>query len=452
MLPRKNGKSFLISLVVVYWLLFGDRASTVLGVASTRDQARLIFRMVAFFCKYAGFIDSGLIEIKQNEIVSYRDVSYRVVPSDGDKLQGEHPAIVVCDEIHAWKQVNGRAAALWQSLVQANRATKSPIIIGITTAGTTNDPESGDLLAKLYNLGMNSLKDKSSRFGFFCWAASEEDDWSDPNVWKKANPALAAGNMSMESFQSDYETNRLMGELNSFLRFALNVFRRASNSDMWFPAELWKKGVRFDEDVVFDEKQDKIVLGGDFSRNGDSSAIVGLCVDGPHEGLCYPLKLWERKDTDSPDWHVEATEIDASMAEIMNTYNVVQVYVDNSLIEQTVEKWVRTYGKSRIGAYSMGPKMISAALNFKYDVVDGRVGFREDDYSMRTHLLNAVVDDRGHVQKQSKKSSKKIDIAICAILANEARKKWELRKKLPAAGKEQIQSHLAAVYGSARPF
>jgi len=69
------------------------------------------------------------------------------------------------------------------------------------------------------------------------YGASPDDDFDDPKVWHKANPALGSF-LSFEKFEAAWRrAKRIPSEWNEFLRYRLNV--PTQQADRWLSLEEW---------------------------------------------------------------------------------------------------------------------------------------------------------------------------------------------------------------------
>ena len=128
-MPRKSGKSAMLSSLTLYLLMLGPKGGECYAVASSRDQARIVFgtarRMVELEPELA------------NEVTLYRDAIevkstgsiMRVLAAEAPQLEGLSPTAVTYDEVHTAPNRN-----LWDVLSLASAARIDPLMVGITTA------------------------------------------------------------------------------------------------------------------------------------------------------------------------------------------------------------------------------------------------------------------------------------------------------------------------------
>jgi len=143
MIPKKNGKSTLASIVSVYELLHGDVNPEVYSIAGDKDQARIIFDKTKNAVsrnpdwRKAVNIYKDVIELKNGGGI------YKVLSADAPTAHGLNPSCVIGDEM--WNQPN---EDLWTALT-FSPVRKQPLYFLISYAGF----DRGSLLYRLCEQG-----------------------------------------------------------------------------------------------------------------------------------------------------------------------------------------------------------------------------------------------------------------------------------------------------------
>lgn len=206
-------------------------------------------------------------------------------------------------------------------------------------------------------------------------------------------------------------------------------------SDSWISQPEWA-GVAAADKVV--GRGEEIVLGFDGSRRRnrgvtDATALVGCRVS---DGHLFLLGCWEQPDGPfGQDWQVPTIEVLASVEEAFRDYKVVGMYADPARWESHVAKWEADHGRRlKLKASTQHPiewwmtggrsfQIVRALEKFRSSVVDGELS--HDGSSVLTrHILNARRrSSRTGIQimKEHPDSPNKIDAAIAAVLAWQAR-------------------------------
>lgn len=200
-------------------------------------------------------------------------------------------------------------------------------------------------------------------------------------------------------------------------------------------------------------KGDTITLGFDGSRKRkrgttDATALIACRVS---DGLLSPLGIWQDDNTD-PEWRIPTDEVDARVREAFANYNVVGFYADPAKWEGYVAQWEAAFGaKLKVRATRANPiewwmvggrnRLVTQALEaFKSAVIDGEL-IHDGNSVLTAHILNARVRTKtgGYgIFKEHPDSANKIDAAIAAVLA------WQARLDAVAAGQARPQRKVRA--------
>lgn len=229
-LGRQNGKSFLAAALGVYGLLLHEPGATVVSLASSADQARIIYKRVLHIATQTALARYF------KKATEYRGITtadgsgtYDVKAAKESAVQGIPISLCLVDECHIIPK------GLYSSAVLGTTSYKDGIVIGITTAGDDNS----ETLKDLYATGAEAIAGTDpelERFGFFVWEAPEGLEVTDPEAIYAANPAVAAGRIPIESVISDLKA---IPE-HEARRYRLNQFVSGSKTS-WLPIEYYHK-------------------------------------------------------------------------------------------------------------------------------------------------------------------------------------------------------------------
>jgi phage terminase large subunit-like protein len=229
-LGRQNGKSFLAAILGVYGLLLHELGPTVISLASSADQARIIYRRVLHVATQTAL---GKYFKKATE---YRGIvtadgsgSYDVKAAKEAALQGVPISLCLFDELHLANK------GMWSAAVLGTSSYRDGIVVGITTAGD----DTSETLKELYLRGAEAIEGNDpelERFGFFVWEAPEGAEVLDPEAIYAANPAVAAGRIPIERVLADLA---VIPE-HEARRYRLNQFVSGSKTS-WLPMEHYHK-------------------------------------------------------------------------------------------------------------------------------------------------------------------------------------------------------------------
>lgn len=409
-LPRKNGKSLLGTALALQHLVFGPRGAQVYSAAGDRAQARIVFGEAR-----QQVIDSPtlsrVIKVYRDALeLPSRGAVYRALSADAMRAHGLGPSLVVADEVHGWPSSpsNQRGDELWEALVSGSGDRPESLVVGITTAGGTTDTLLGRLVEHGRRVAAGEIDDES--FGFWWWGASDEDDPTDPDVWRRANPNLAEGLLDEDDFRAAIASAGTAG-FSGFQRYRLNQWVRTAGDD-FVSAPQWAAAER--ETGV--QPGERVTVGFDGSVSGDATGIVVQSVD---SGVLSVHKVWEPDPTDR-EWTVPRDGVNAEIEKVFERYDVVKLWADPSFYEPDVLEWSKRWRRRVERIPPTNHRIVPLAQQFLQDLVSEVIG-HDGDPALRRHVLNAVATDVGSFQKEKKHSPRKVDLLACAVLANGAR-------------------------------
>lgn len=182
---RKNAKTSLIAKLSAYLMICDGEANSFIGnVASSRDQARILFEAAQNYLK--------TIDPKQEALKLYRNYikfpanngEFHVFSSDASNMDGYNFSAAICDEVHSYKD-NKIISVLRSSM----GARKQPLLCQITTAGFLLD---GYPCFETYKMAVEILAGakEDETFFPFLYVMDADDDWQDEENWIKCNPAI----------------------------------------------------------------------------------------------------------------------------------------------------------------------------------------------------------------------------------------------------------------------
>ena len=176
-----------------------------------------------------------------------------------------------------------------------------------------------------------------------------------------------------------------------------------------------------------------IAIGFDGSKTGDWTALIAVELATGHT---WPLGIW---DPQSFGGEVPRDAVDAAVAAAFERYTVVRMYADPPYWKDELAGWQGRHGDKvvvRWETYRNRP-MGFAVRAFAQAVADKALT-HDGDRVLATHVGNANKkalnerDDKGAplwtIQKETPDSPRKVDAAVAAVLA------WEARNDAIAAG------------------
>lgn len=364
----------------------GEHGAQVYSCAGDRTQASIVFneakRMVQAEPELA-----ELIRVQRWHLEGPRNSIYRVLSADATLQQGLNPSFVVFDEVHVQPDRD-----LWDAMVLGMGARKSPMIVGITTAGWDQTTLAWDLY------------ERGKRGEFFFWwkePARADADWLDPAVWAEANPALG----DFLFAEAVTEDAKITPE-SSFRRFHLNQW--TSTHSAWLPHNAWaaiaRPERRFDPGAPF-------VAFLDGSWANDSTGLVACSIDEPHLSV---LGHWT---PDAELGHVDMASIEQRCREVVAMPGCRELAFDPARFQDFFARLESDGIPVVEWPTNSLTRMVPACQDFYGSVIEQTVT-HDGDARLASHIANAVLKEDRHgprIVKEAKSSPRKIDLAVCAV-------------------------------------
>ena len=432
-IPKKQGKSELAAAVALLLTCGdGEERAEVYGCAADRQQAAIVFDVAADMVRMCPALSKRVKILASQKRLIYTPTNsfYQVLSAEAYSKHGFNIHGVVFDELHT--QPNRK---LFDVMTKGSGdARMQPLYFLITTAGT----DTHSICYETHQKAKDIIEGRKIDPTFYpvIYGADESDDWTDPKVWKKANPSLdiTVGIDKVKAACDSAKQNP--GEENAFRQLRLNQW--VKQAVRWMPMEKWDKcAFSVDED----ELEGRVCYGGlDLSSTTDITAFVLVFppLDEqdkyiilpyfwiPEDNLTLrvnrdhvPYDVWERQG------YLQTTE-----------GNVVHYGFIEKFIERLGERFnIREIAFDRWGAV----QMVQNLENMGFTVVPFGQGFK--DMSPPTKELMKLVleqkiahgghpvlrwnmdniyirtDPAGNIKADKEKSTEKIDGAVATIMA-----------------------------------
>ena len=270
-IPRKNGKSNLAAALALY-LLFadGEPGAEILSCAGDRGQANIVFHIAQEMIKNNKYLRSKAKVLRNT--VEYKTSWYKSISAEAYTKHGLNCHGIIFDELHTQQ-----SRELWDVMTTSVGARRQPVIISLTTAG--HDRASICYEMHEYSVGLLNGSIEDDSFLPVLYKAEPDDDWTDPETWKKANPGY--GSICNEAYFIDAvkkaKSNPSM--INSFLRLHLNIWTSAETA--WIPDDIYMKG---DKPIPYERLASLPAYGGlDLASTQDLTAFALIFRDDENE-------------------------------------------------------------------------------------------------------------------------------------------------------------------------
>lgn len=270
---RKQGKSSIIAAIALYFLIVdGEAAPSIACLASTRDQASLIFNMIQ---SYGRSIDTNgtALRMLRNQIkcdLNHGEV--KVYSADASKLDGLNLNLGIVDEFAVQPNLN-----LYQKLKTSMGMREQPLMVLITT------PQ-GNLSSPAYDIHKQSIEilegiKEDDTFWPFLYTLDPEDEpnWDNPDVWQKSNPALGV-TVTKEFLESEVlAAKNDPRKLTNVKCLDLGIW--CQSETVWIENEVVARCMK-ERINLEDYKYQSCMMGMDLSSVGDFSSISIVIPDG----------------------------------------------------------------------------------------------------------------------------------------------------------------------------
>lgn len=188
-----------------------------------------------------------------------------------------------------------------------------------------------------------------------------------------------------------------------------------------------------------DCKHERVAAGFDGSKTGDHTALIAACIDC---GMVWVAGYW---DPEQHGGEVPRSEVDAAVADLFATRKVLRFYADPPYWGEELALWQGRHGDKVVLEWpTYRNRAMGYAVRGLAQAIADRTLSHDGDERLARHIGNAnrkalvERDDKGAalwvLQKETPDSPKKIDAAVAAVLA------WEARTDAIAAGALNVTS------------
>jgi len=420
-IPKKQGKSELAAAVALLLTCGdGEQRAEVYGCAADRQQASIVFEVAADMVRMCPALSKRVKILASQKRIIYIPTNsfYQVLSAEAYSKHGFNIHGVVFDVM-----TKGSGDARMQ-----------PLYFLITTAGT----DTHSICYETHQKAKDILDGRKIDPTFYpvIYGADENDDWTDPKVWEKANPSLGI-TVGIDKVRAACESAKQNpSEENSFRQLRLNQW--VKQAVRWMPMDKWDKCAFA---VNEDDLRGRVCYGGlDLSSTTDITAFV----------LVFPPLDEEDKYVIIPYFWIPEDTLDLRVKRDRVPYDVwerqgyLQTTEGNVIHYGYIEKFIESLGErfnireiafDRWGAV----QMVQNLEGMGFTVVPFGQGFKDMSPPtkelmkltleqriahgghpvLRWNMDNIFVrtDPAGNIKADKEKSTEKIDGAIATIMA-----------------------------------
>ncbi len=434
-MSRKNGKSLLVSGVLLYEFLFGKNPANkrqLYTAANDRKQASIVFNMVKdrlrALCRKDPEI-KRMTKIMRDEMANLDDGStIRSFSRDAGLVDGYEPHVAVVDEY-----ANAKTTDMLETLASGQVLLPSYLTFIISTAGfDMNVP----MFTQNYPYAKKVLSGEAEGERYFAFIAEQEsvEEINDERQWIKSNPLM---DVDVHDQIHDYLAQKLEqaredGSLNAKLVKNFNIWRQATE-DSYLNFEDWKSA---ETDEKPDLRGQKVWFGIDVGRTSDLFAITWLVLQEGHwfaDGYAFIASkggIENKIKTDKMDYlaaekrgECEITTLESGIIDNDRVYEWLEDFIERNDIDvqgicydpyqfgpmlTTIEKnhpeWPMVAVRQGTLTLSMPTKQ------FRDDIIGGKIQ-HSGNQLMQMAAMNAVlISDNNGVRINKNKYANKIDM------------------------------------------
>ena len=432
-IPKKQGKSELAAAVALLLTCTDNEyGGEIYGCASNRQQASIVFDVaVDMVDQFPALKRLIKMNTAQKKMVYLPLKSfYQVVSADAHSKHGFNPHGIIFDEMHTQPNRD-----LYDVMTGGSTdARDQPLKFIITTAGVDRN----SICWELHEFATEILKGKKRDETFYpvIYGAADDDDWTDPEVWKKANPSLGV-TVPMENMIQAFEVaQRAPHYENQFRQLRLNQW--VKQTVRWMNMEKWDAcGFKFD----LKQLEKRACYGGlDLSKTTDITALV----------LVFPPKDEEDKYIVLPFFWLPENCIDVRVRHDHVPYDewkalgLVNTTEGDVIHYAYIEKFIQDLGKKynikdiaydrwgsdnliqnlegmgfKVTRFGQGYGDMSPATNMLMQLVLEKKLAHAGNPPLRWMADNLVVrtDPAGNIKPDKEKATEKIDGMVALIMA-----------------------------------
>lgn len=398
--------------------------------AVSRDQTRNTFTLFPTMISEELKSEFGL-DINKEIIHKRGGGRIEAVTSSPKALEGGRPHLVIMNETQNWLENNGGHEM--EGVIAGNAAkgrgggARRLAICNAHVPGTDSVAEHDYDMFNAIEAGTT----RATGFIYDCVEAPAGTDISDEESLRLGLTA-ARGNSTW------LDIDRLIQEIFD-PRTPISESRRKYLNQVVAAEDAWISPQEWDalEDATLKlYPKEEICIAFDGSKGQDHTALVACRVS---DGALFIIKTW---DPALYEGKIPSDDVDSTVAWVFGTYNVVSFKADVKEFESYIDKWGADYGRKLImkstARHPIAFDMRGEQKRFTYfcermldAVVEGELR-HSGDRLLRQYILNCRRRPNNFgisVSKETKDSLKKIDAAVCAIMAFGDRQDYLMGKK-----------------------
>lgn len=435
-LPRGQGKTALAAALGLVHLLGpeAEAGGQIICAAADRENATIAFNHALKMAQAQEQLSSRVRPIESQKKLQHIKTNsvLKAISSESYSKHGMSVSFALFDEIHSWSPVEARA--MWGVITDSMVKRTNPLTLSISTAGSGTSGLAWDLWQYSHDVASGKIDDTT--FAAIIFAADPKDSWDDEATWRKANPAIESGFLSVEELRIKAKRCQYIPtEKSDFLRFHLNVWCEGSTYQ-WVADDVLDAADPMTPD---DELAGATCyVGIDLSASQDTTAVCAVFADGAGG---YDVKtmaflpednLQQKSDKDRANYSKWARDgalrltpgnvIDHSaiieyVQELAELYDISEIVLDRWGATGVITKFqelgftVATFGQGFASMSAPCADLERLLLSRKFRFGGNPV--------LRSALQLVAIekDSAGNIKFSKSKARGRIDAAVAAVMA-----------------------------------
>jgi phage terminase large subunit-like protein len=268
-MARRGGKSLTISVILLAYIVgpMAREASIIRSAATTREQAGLLYRLMALILQNSPELD-GLFRVvpSSKKIVGLRkNVEYQALSRDAKSGHGQAIYVLCVDECGQIEAPNDDFLDMLFSSMGTYEDAKTFLI-------STQAPSDAAFFSQEID---TASRENLANVVCHLYTSGSEDLFNKEG-WYQANPSLHGGYRSLEDIERNAKDASLIpAKQNGFLNLFMN--RRVALQSAFIAPAIWRENGGAIDMSVF--RRGEVTLGLDLSRVNDLSAAVIAAPD-----------------------------------------------------------------------------------------------------------------------------------------------------------------------------
>lgn len=237
-IPRKNSKSTTAAGLALLLLLGdGEQGGQVYCIASTEDQAKIVFNFAANMVNLSPDLTKIITPFKTALYCSALNAAIKPLTGKAAGKHGLNASAIIGDELHEWP-----SDELYTFVHQSEGTRRQPLDVLISTAGKRDGV--GWEHYQLSEAILNGEIDAEDTYVFIAAADAKRDAdeplyWASEEAIRESNPALGH-TVKLEFLMSEIEKAKSNPRrVNDVKRYYLNLW--VDQATLWLPMDRWDR-------------------------------------------------------------------------------------------------------------------------------------------------------------------------------------------------------------------